>query len=103
MFLGHLERLVDAFLDRHRGHHDDEFREAILPVQFKDRTQVDVGFAGAGLHLDREVHALGKVFDRWLDVVLLLDGLDVIGDMVDDWFSAPHKKPAELSIVSQKP
>ena len=33
----------------------------------------------------------------------LLDGLDVVGDMVDDWFSAPHKKPAELSIVSQKP
>lgn len=32
----------------------------------------------------------------------LLDGLDELGDMVDEWYSAPYIKPAELSIVSKK-
>ena len=55
MILRDLERLVDAFLDRDRRHDDHELGEAVELVQLKDRAQVDVGFARAGLHLDREV------------------------------------------------
>ena len=55
VLLGDLERLVDALLDRHRGHHDDELGEAVALVQLEDRAQVDVGLAGAGLHLHGEV------------------------------------------------
>ncbi len=55
MVFGDLERLVDAFLDRHRRHHDDELGEAVAPVQLEDRAQVDVGLARAGLHLHGEI------------------------------------------------
>ena len=55
VLLGDLQRLVDAFLDGHRRHHDDELGEAVALVQLEDRAQVDVGLAGAGLHLNREV------------------------------------------------
>ena len=55
MLLRDLERLVDAFLDRHRRHDDHELGEAVPLVQLEDRAQIDVGLAGAGLHLDREV------------------------------------------------
>ncbi len=35
---------------------DDELGESITLVQLEDRAQVDVGLAGARLHLDREIH-----------------------------------------------
>ena len=59
-------------------HNDDELLEAVRLVQFVDASQVDVGLAGSSFHLDREVHPFGKVIDRWVDVVLFLDGLDVL-------------------------
>jgi len=50
-----LQRLVDAFLDGHRRHHDHELGEAVDAVQLKGGFQVDIGLAGAGFHLHREV------------------------------------------------
>ena len=55
MLLSDLQRFVDAFLDRDRGHHDHEFGEAIELVQLEDRPQVDVSFSGAGLHFHGEI------------------------------------------------
>jgi hypothetical protein len=55
VLLGDLERLVDAFLDGDRRHHDHELGEAEALVQLEDRPQVDVGLARAGLHLHGEV------------------------------------------------
>ena len=55
VILGDLQGLVDAFLDRHRRHHDDELAEAIAFVQLEDAAQIDVGLTGAGFHLHGEV------------------------------------------------
>ena len=90
---GDLEVLEHALADRHARHHDDELEEAVAARQLVDRAQVDVGLAGAGLHLDREVRAAagdvrGPVEElpgfrrragvRDLDVVALLDGAQVL-------------------------
>ena len=55
MFLGDLQRLVHPFLDGHRRDHNDELGEAEPFVQFKDRAQIDIGLASAGLHFDGEI------------------------------------------------
>ena len=55
MLLGDLKRLVNAFLDRHRGDDDDELGKAVPPVQLEDGAQVNVGLAGAGLHLHGKI------------------------------------------------
>ena len=56
--LGDPQRLVDALLDRHRRHHDDELGEPVALVQFQDGAQVDVGLAGTGLHLHGKLAGL---------------------------------------------
>ena len=55
MIVRDLQRFVDALLDGNRGYNNDELGEPITFVQFEDRTQVDVGFSGSGLHLHAEV------------------------------------------------
>lgn len=76
MRFGALERLDHAFADGHGGHHDDELGEAVFLVQLVDRADVDVGLAGARLHLDGEV---AEVSVRELlgsgEAVLLLDAM----------------------------
>ena len=52
-----LDVLEHALADGHARHHDDELLEAVAPRQLEDRAQVDVGLAGAGLHLDGEMRA----------------------------------------------
>ena len=47
-----LQRLVDAFADGDRGHHDDELRPAIALVHLEDGLDVAVGFTSARLHFD---------------------------------------------------
>jgi hypothetical protein len=51
-----LEGLQDAFADGDAGHHHDELAPAVFPVQLEHRLDVAVGLAGAGLHLDVEIH-----------------------------------------------
>ena len=55
VLFGDLERLVNAFLDRHGRDHDDELGEAVATVQLEDRAQVNVGLARAGLHFHGEI------------------------------------------------
>ena len=52
-----LDVLEHALADGHAGHHDDELLEAVALRELEDGAQVDVGLAGAGLHLDGEVRA----------------------------------------------
>ena len=80
MLLGDLERLVDALLDRHRRHDDHELGEAVALVQLEDRAQVDVGLAGAGLHLDGEV--AGGERSRRRQAVAELDVVQVLEELV---------------------
>ena len=80
MLLRDLERLVDALLDGNRRHHDHELGEAEAPVQLEDRAQVDVGLAGAGLHLDGEV-ARGQRGGR-PQAVAKLDVVEIGEDLI---------------------
>ncbi len=70
-----LKAFDHAFADRDARHDDDEFLEAVSLVKFEDRAEVDVGLAGAGFHLDRELQALKSVHP--LNAVALLDGAHI--------------------------
>ena len=60
-----LDVLQHALADGHARHDDDEFLKAVAAGQLENRPQVDVGLAGAGLHLDREMRAgAGRVGGR---------------------------------------
>ena len=61
MIVRHLERLVDAFLDRDRRHDDDELGKSVALVQLEDRAQIDVGLAGSRLHLHGEVAGIQRL------------------------------------------
>ena len=87
----HLERLEYPLAHRYRGHDDDELAETVAPEEVQRRAEVDIGLAGARLHLDREVgeaHVLLAIrrLDSRCDVreavvrsnrMLPLDGLQV--------------------------
>ena len=52
MLLGVLQALGHALADGDRRHHHDELAPAVQAVEFEHRLGVDVGLAGARLHLD---------------------------------------------------
>ena len=68
----HLDRLGNAFADGDAGHHDDELRPAIPLVQLEHGTQVDIGLARAGLHLDVQVHPCAGVIAARLGFALVV-------------------------------
>ena len=80
MLLRHVDALEHAFADGDARHDDDEFPEAVGLVQLEDRAQIDVGLAGAGLHLDGEFAALKR--RDLLDVVRFLNRLDILENFV---------------------
>jgi hypothetical protein len=80
MIGGGLKGVIDAFLDRHRGHHDDEFGEAEASVQLEDGAQIDVGLARAGLHLHGEV--AGREPGRGRQSMSELDGVQVSQQLI---------------------
>jgi len=49
------ECFLHPFEDGHAGDDDEEFLEAVFLVQGENAAEIDVGFAGAGFHLDAEV------------------------------------------------
>ena len=59
-----LDVLEHAFADGDAGHHDDELLETVAPRQLEDGAQVDVSFAGARLHLHREMRAEARLVGR---------------------------------------
>ena len=75
-----LEGLVDAFLDRDRGDDDHELSEAVKLVQLEHRSQVDIGFARARLHFDREV--AGGQRGRWCEPIAKLNILEIGDDLI---------------------
>ena len=87
MLPGDLQALQHALADRHRRHHDDELLEAVGLCQLVNRAQIDVGLAGAGLHLHREVgespdrraviQLHGFQSRRRLDAVCVLDSVQI--------------------------
>ena len=64
MLGGDLDVLQHAFADGNARHNDDELLEAVAPRQLEDRSQINVGLACAGLHLDREVRAHAREHSR---------------------------------------
>ena len=81
---GDLERLHDALTDRDGGDDDDVLAPSVAPVQLHDRLDIDVGLAGACLHLDVEVRCAwrgGAVLElialRKVAARVELHGLDV--------------------------
>ena len=53
-----LQRLIHPFFNGDGRNNNNELGEAIEPVHFKDRAQIDVGFPGPGLHLHGKIHGV---------------------------------------------
>ena len=70
-----VQRCVEAFLDRDRRHDDHVLGEAIALVELEDGAQVNIGLAGAGLHLHGEI--AGRERRRRRQTVAELDGVQV--------------------------
>ena len=64
-----------ALADRDVRDDDNELRKPVALVQLEDRAQVDVGLAGTGLHLDREVQTVERLAHG--DSVALLHGSQI--------------------------
>ena len=70
---GGLDCVVNAFLDCHRGHHNDELGKAVPLVQLKYSAQIDVGLPGAGFHFHGEISRGER--GRGCEAVAELDGV----------------------------
>ncbi len=57
MLLRHHEGFIDAFTDCHARHNHNEFRPAVMLVQFKNGFDIGIGLADAGFHFDGEIVA----------------------------------------------
>ena len=77
-----LEALEDALADGDARHDDDELGNAVAAVQLVDGADVDVGLAGAGLHLDGEVSQtpVGEDVGR-REAALLLHGVQIVEEL----------------------
>ena len=78
MFFHAFKAFSHALADCHAGHHDDELGEAVFLVQLVDRADVDVGLAGARLHLDVQLArpaVRGGISGR--KAFLLLNGMEI--------------------------
>ena len=77
-----LEALEDALADGDARHDDDELGDAVAAVQLVDGADVDVGLAGARLHLDGEVAQapVGEDVGRG-EAAILLHGVQVVEEL----------------------
>ena len=77
-----LEALEDALADGDARHDDDELGDAVAAVQLVDGADVDVGLAGARLHLDGEVAQapVGEDVGRG-EATILLHGVQVVEEL----------------------
>lgn len=80
MVAGDLDGFPDTLLDGEVRHDDDEFREAVDFMELKERTQVDVRLARAGLHLDIEVLAVRQLLGG-REAVLHLHAAQIFEDV----------------------
>ena len=58
MLLGNLERFIGSLFNSNARDNNYEFSESIFLVQFKNGSQINIGFSCAGLHFDSKVHSL---------------------------------------------
>ena len=91
-----LDGVIDAFLDRHRGHDDDELGEAVTLVQLKDSPQINIGLAGAGLHLYGEVARPER--RRGYEAMAELNGVQIR----EEFFVEKGQSIAEPEVVFKK-
>src|SRR6185503_8869676 len=95
-----LNVLEDTFANRDARYHDHEFLETIATGQLKDGPEIDVGLAGACLHLDREMRARALPVGGSIKQVPGLDGFVRCIDAVADLDGA--QVPAQLHTNHQK-
>jgi len=55
VILSDLQSFVDTFFYGDGRYHDDKLCEIIAFVQLENCAEIDIGFAGAGFHLDGKV------------------------------------------------
>ena len=80
MITGNFQRFVCTFFDRHGWDDDHEFREPVGLVQLENRAQIDIGFACARLHLDREISGSQNAVLR--QAVFHLNGFQVVQQVI---------------------
>ena len=81
---GDLKRLFHALTDRNGGNDHNKLTPAVLLVQLEHRFDVDIGFTGAGFHLNVQAAAPHVVYQLRgdLDVVLALQRVDVLQKLI---------------------
>ena len=81
---GDLKRLFHALTDRNGGNDHNKLTPAVLLVQLEHRFDVDIGFTGAGFHLNVQAAAPHVVYQlrRELDVVLALQRVNVLQKLI---------------------
>ena len=81
---GDLKRLFHALTDRNGGNDHNKLTPAVLLVQLEHRFDIDIGFAGAGFHLNVQAATPHVVYQLRgeLDVVLALQRVDVLQKLI---------------------
>lgn len=81
---GDLKGFFHALTDRNRGNDHNKLAPAVFLVQLEHGFDVDIGFAGAGFHLNVQAAAPHVVYQLWgeLDVVLALQRVDVLQKLI---------------------
>ena len=81
---GDFKGLLHALTDCNRGNDHNKLAPAVFLVQLEHGFDVDIGFAGAGFHLNVQAAAPHVVYQLWgeLDVVLALQGVDILQKLI---------------------
>ena len=84
MFGGDLKGFFHALTDRNGGNDHNKLAPAVFLVQLEHGFDVDIGFAGAGFHLNVQAATPHVVYQlrRELDVVLALQRVDVLQKLI---------------------
>ena len=78
MVVRNLQIFKHTFTNRNTRHHDHKFLEAVKPVQLVDGAKIHIGFAGSGLHFNREVRYSAAFLGTFRQLVCLLYPLHVL-------------------------
>ena len=81
---GDFKGLFHALTDRNRGNDHNKLAPAVFLVQLEHSFDVDIGFAGAGFHLNVQAAASHVIYQLRgeLDVVLALQGVDILQKLI---------------------
>ena len=81
---GDFKGFFHALTDRNRGNDHNKLAPAVFLVQLEHGFDVDIGFAGAGFHLNVQAATPHVVYQLRgeLDIVLALQGVDVLQKLI---------------------